>query len=302
MSRSRLDNAIKSVPASSSLADEPNPEDSPEDLLDETNPEPEGETGANDEQPEGKKGKRDIENVRGELLRKMDKRHQDLLGELNSMRESMLRANQQYGVPANVSPTAPKTLDDMSIQELETLRGNVPEEQKAAFESYLQERKIDAKVQDRLNKFEQTTERKTAEQRFNHMAMDRWPQLRDKQSEFYRITDRILSEMGSVADTNPRAVLDAANEAGLEVGISPATGIVQRNNRNNPASGIASGRTKKAGPGDSSSAVDMDNIRKLAEGKLRNAMPGGKFTDEQLRRIADRTRAYESEINTRVRG
>lgn len=298
---SRLDSAIKSVPASSSLADDSDHEANQEDLLDETTQESEGDTDDADEQPAGKKGKRNIDNVRGELLRKMEKQQQDLLTELNSLREAMLQANQRYGVPANVSPTAPKTLDDMSIAELEALRGNVPEDQKATYEAYLQERKIDAKVQDRLNKFEQVTERKTAEQRFNQAALDRWPQLRDRQSEFYRVTDRILGEMGPLADNNPRAVLDAANEAGLEIGLSPATGVVHRGTRSNPSSSIASGRTKKSAPGNDSS-TNMEELRKIADGKLRNAMPGGKFTDEQLKRIAERSKFYQNELNTRVRG
>jgi hypothetical protein len=124
--------------------------------------------------------------------------------------------------------------------------------------------------------------------------------LRDRSSEFYRVADRILSEMPLAAD-NPRAVLDAANEAGLELGLAPSTGL-QRGGigRRTPGS-VAPGRRTSSGPGGGDDAVDMDSMREIS-GRLRDAMPGHKFTKEQLSRIAKRQKAYADTLHTRVRG
>jgi hypothetical protein len=126
----------------------------------------------------------------------------------------------------------------------------------------------------------------------------RWPSLQDKTSEFYRATDRILSDMGEAAASNPRAVLDAANEAGLELGISPSTGLIPTSRRT-PGS-VAPGRSTAGAP-KKKPDVDMAEVEKTAK-RLQNALPGRKFTKDQLKRIAERTQEYKDTINTRVRG
>lgn len=294
---SRLDEAVRSVPADSSPANEDSDQEITETL------EAEESQGQGDEPDTGdesgdEKG-RTVENVRGELLRKLEKSNADLMRELQAVREEAQRMREQYGVPTSQpASNQPKTLDDMSIQELEAAAANVPEEQRDAFQQYLLERKVQARVDERLTKFQSESERKTAEQRFNEQAIQRWPELRDRSTEFYRVTDRILSEMGSTAADNPRAVLDAANEAGLELGLHPQTGVrrsAQPASRKQPAPG----RRTKSGPGSAepSTALDDATIRSLS-----NAMPGKKFTKEQLKRIADRDKVYREQLNTHVRG
>lgn len=298
MSVSRLDEAIRSVPADSSSAD--SDQDNDQDLDIEDTPSQGYEDDDGDQPEDGESGKRTIENVRGEVLRKLDKTNKEMMRELQALREESKRMTEQFGVPSNAQPASnqPKTLDDMSVQELETMRANVPEDQAAAFEHYLQERKIDEKVNKHLNEFQQKTQRKTAEQRFNEQAIDRWPALRDTSTEFYRITDRILGEMGPIAADNPRAVLDAANEAGLELGLSPSTGV--RSIKREPGS-VAPGRRTAPGPGSRNDVPNLESMEEIAS-RLQNAMPGKKFTKDQLKRIAKRQKLYKDSINTRVRG
>lgn len=289
---SRLDEAVRSVPAESSPADESVNE--PDQDLPVDEPEAQGDESTGDEQPDGEKG-RTIENVRGELLRKLEKSNAELMRELKAMREESQRMKDQYGVPA-AQPA--KTLEDMSVQELEAMAPNVPDDQKTAFNQYLQERKVQARVDERLSHHEKEMQRKTAEQRFNEQALQRWPELRDRATEFYRVTDRILSEMGDTAASNPRAVLDAANEAGLELGLHPQTGVrrgAQASGRKQPVPG----RKTKSGPSGEDKMPDLDEgtIQRLA-----NAMPGKKFSKEQLKRIGERQKIYQDDLSTRIRG
>jgi DNA-binding PucR family transcriptional regulator len=293
---SRLDDAVRSVPAESSPADESVNE--PDLDLETELPEAEGDQLDSGDEPDGEKG-RTIENVRGELLRKLEKSNAELMRELRAMREESQRLKEQYGVPAaQPAHDQPKTLDQMSVQELEAMAPNVPDEQKEAFGQYLTERKVQARVDERLNKYEAESQRKTAEQRFNEQAMTRWPELRERSSEFYRVTDRILSEMGEVAASNPRAVLDAANEAGLELGLLPQTGVrraAQPASRKQPVPG----RKTKSGPGAEDKTPDLDEA---TIARLANAMPNKKFTKDQLKRIAERQQIYADDLPTRIRG
>ena len=297
--KNRLDEAVRGVPADTLPADDDLNLDLADDLGVE-DPTLEGDPSDDDDEPGDGKGKRTIENVRGELLRKMQKSNQELMDQLRSMQQTMQEMNTKYGVPAPAGSPAARTLDDLSISELEAMKGTVPAEQKDAFLEYLQERKIDAKVSERIGKETKATERRTTEQRFNATAVERWPQLRDRSSEFYRVADRILSEMPFAAD-NPRAVLDAANEAGLELGLAPSTGLPRGGvGRRTPGS-VAPGRRTSSGPGGGDDAVDVESMREIS-GRLRDAMPGHKFTKEQLARIAKRQRQYADTLHTRVRG
>jgi hypothetical protein len=289
---SRLDDAHRSVPAGSSPDneyDEPVNEDLDYDA------DAAGDAADSEDEPDGKDG-RTIANVRGELLRKLDKSQQVVLDEIRALREENARLKDQYGVPTPAARTSePKTLDDLSIQELEQMRLNVPDEQKAAFEEYYIQRKVAATVDEKLSGFEQQTTFRTQEQKYNAQAFERWPQLHDRNSDFYRVTDRIMREMGNGADANPRAVLDAANEAGFELGIGPASGI--RRSPRDPG-GVVPGRTSR-GTKRQDEAPELDNG---VTSRLAEAMPGKKFSKEQLKRIAERTKEYQDTINTRVRG
>jgi hypothetical protein len=290
---SRLDEAAKSVNAGPSPADDEILE-SADDLDLDASAAGDADD-SDDEQGEGTE--RTAENVRREVLRKMEKSQKEMMAKLEQLGNENQSLRAQLTNPAQpVAQNGPKTYDDLSVQELIQIQNTIPADQKAAFDAYLIERKVDERVDAKLGKFESTSSFKQQEDKFNQTAYDRWPQLRQKGSEFYGIADRILSGMGKAADTNPRAVLDAANEAGLELGLAPATSI--RTPRRAPGN-VAPGRSTKSASAPDPVATEND---KAIASRLANAMPGKKFTKEQLKRIAKRSAQYQEQINTHVRG
>lgn len=290
---SRLDEAAKRVPADPASADD-DTKDTNDDL--ELDANPAGDAGDSEDGPDGQKG-RSAENVRGELLRKMKKDSEAMLARLDKLATENASLKSQLAEPIVKGSQGPKTFDDMTIAELTAARPNIPAEQKEAFEEYLIDRKVDERVDGKLDKFQSKTTFKDQEDRFNEQAYQRWPELRAKGSEFYGIADKILSEMGTAGEKNPRAVLDAANEAGLELGLSP-TGVPSRSTRRSPGN-VAPGRSTKGtnAPDLETSAEDQKIANSLA-----NAMPGKKFSEKQLKRIAKRSKMYKESINSHLRG
>jgi len=288
---SRLDQAVRSVPADPSTADQ-EPTDTGVDTA--ANPQPEGQKGDEGSDPDQKSG-RTIENVRGETLRKMKQYQDEISAELQALREEL---KQGYGVPTQQTAPAsqPQTLDDMSVQQLETMRDQVPEDQRPAFDQYLLERKVSERVDNKLNEFQTRTQNQHAEQQYNETALDRWPALRDKTSALYRATDRILGEMGEHAKS-PRAVLDAANEAGLELGLAPSTGVTRRTRE---PGRVAPGH-RTASPPSREPEVDQAQQAQIIAG-LQDAMPGREFSKEALKRIAERDAIYRENLQHHVRG
>jgi len=290
---SRLDEAAKSVPAGTSPADE-EIQETTDDL--ELDADSAGDAD-NSEDEQGEGNERTAENVRREVLRKMEKSNKAMLAKMEEINaENKSLREQLTSQPAPVASSTPRTFDDMSVNELIQIQDTIPADQKAAFNAYLVDRKVDERVDAKLGKFKSTSTFKQEEDKFNQQAYDRWPQLRQKSSEFYGIADRVLSGMGKAGDKNPRAVLDAANEAGLELGLTPATSV--RNTRRSPGN-VAPGRSTKgtAAPTPEQTAED-----KAIASRLQNAMPGKKFTKEQLKRIAKRSEQYKESINSHLRG
>jgi hypothetical protein len=292
---SRLDDAVRSVPAEASTASDEAQEPTVDAAA--ATPEPTGNQGDGGQPSEG--NERTPENVRGEVLRKMEKFADQMSERLAALEQENERLRSQYGVPAQAQPQTnnPPTLDDMSIQQLEAARANVPEENRAQFDAYLLDRKVQEKVRTELTAYQSQTERQQAETKFNEQAMNRWPQLRDRTSDLYARADQILATMPN-ADTNPRAVLDAANEAAIELGLSPSTGL-QRTTVREPGR-LVSGHNQRSGPG-ADPAVSTAEQKAIAD-KLRNAMPNGGFSEDQMKRIAESTQIYKDNINTLVKG
>jgi hypothetical protein len=293
---SRLDDAAKSVPAGSApAADDPGLDTHDDDRVDD--PALEGDPSTDDD-PDGNDGKdgRSIENVRGELLRKMEKQNEALMAELRALREA-----NQYRPEPKPDSSKPKTLDDMSVAELEQMKDSIPEDKRAAFGQYLIERKAAEIARNEVERYRKVDSFESAEKHANEKAFSRWPQLHNKSSEFYQVTNRILQEMGPDADNNPRAVLDAANEAGLELRLTPQT-YGARIERREPGS-VQGGRTSRPTKGRKDDVIDMESDEQRAiRDRLATAMPGKKFTKEQLARIAKRQKLYKDNLPLFTRG
>jgi len=290
---SRLDEAAKSVPAGSSPADD-DAKETTDDL--ELDASAAGNADDSEDEPDEKNG-RSAENVRGELLRKMKKDNEAMLARLDKLASENASLKAQAAAPVEPKNTGPKTFDDMTVAELTAARPNIPENQRAAFDEYLIDRKVDERVDGKLDRFQSKNDFKEQETRYNEQAYQRWPELRAKGSEFYGIADKILSGMGKAGDQNPRAVLDAANEAGLELGLSP-TGVVSRSTRRSPGN-VAPGRSTK---GTQAPDLEASAESEAIANRLQNAMPGRKFSKKQLERIAKRDKMYKDSINSHLRG
>lgn len=103
---------------------------------------------------------------------------------------------------------------------------------------------VERMVEERVGAGMASVAAKTKEQQLEDLARKRWPELRDDKSEFYKLTQELLPEFGSL--------IAAANEAGLRKYGSP-TGKVP------PMSGVASGRSEGA-PGSGYGGPEGDNF------------------------------------------
>lgn len=285
----RLKSAMSGVPADSPPADsDPNPDshDQPE------SGSAAGDPGSTGEGEDGKSG-RTVDNVRGELIRKMEREREYFRGHISSLEAKI---DQLSGLLQNSPQSAPpqggNQLDAMTVDQLKAMRDQVPEEQRPAFDQYLADRKLEEAAERKFKALYDRRSYETREQEANREAASRWPELRDPTSDFYAITSQILDEYGSNAETNPRAVLDAANEAGLRLGLTPkgAPSVGGRQGRSGLAPGGSHGKPSPA-KGDDADLPSMESVEDVAR-RLQDAMPGRKFSKEQLERIRKNTAAY----------
>ncbi len=91
------------------------------------------------------------------------------------------------------------------------------------------------------------------------IAMKRWPELKNKESEFYKRTMELIPKG---AEQTPGAMLAAANEAGIQIYGGPSGRI--------PPGGIAGGRNADA-PGN---ATNDDSNFLQSTSKLRDLLAG----------------------------
>lgn len=276
-----LAQASKDVPAVPSTASDdtltPDPEGS-------TTPGPDAGDQSGDE-PKDKKGERGINEVRGEFNRKLEKSNNELRQELSRV-TGMLENMQAQPAPAP-APAQPRTVQDMSSAELEGLRPQAKPEQLPELDRLIQSKLVNEQVkhgiQEELGQRDFDTQRVTA----NTQAYNRFPDLENKTGAFYRETNKVLNEMGTAIKKNPRAVLDAANEAGIRLGLSPKAGSILLHQHDTVGGGTAPAPEGKKAKG--LSKEKRDTIAK----NLQNALPGGKFKQDNLDRIDKNSKLYD---------
>lgn len=277
---SRLDKAISNV----------DPESLPgTDATPTTNaPDPGSAPGDQSGEGDGKEGGRTVDNVRGELVRKMEREREYFTGKISSLETKIDQLLSSGSSSAAAPKSQPNTLDDLSVSELKKLRPQVPDDQRESFDDYFEERRVREQVESQVKAITNRQSFAARERTANTEAMSRWPELRDATSELYKVTNRILNELGSAVDASPRAVLDAANEAGLQLGLSPKTGV---KTRVRGVKRVASGQHNA--PVDASDDLEpsADEVESLAA-SLSGGMKDRKFTKEQLARIAKKTGEY----------
>jgi len=208
------------------------------------------------------------DNVRGELLRKMDQRDQQLAERLARL-EGMMQQAAQAAPPAKPETSAqPTRVEDMTSQQLEALRPQVPEDKRPELDRLIQQRRVDEQVAMRVDARLADQSRQQMRIEANKTAYGRWPELRDPGSQLYQVTNQVLNERGSTVNNDPRALLDAANEAGMRLGLH-AKSVERVYGAVDVPSGSAPVNTG------GSSRMSKDEAAQIAQ-RLQNALPGGK--------------------------
>lgn len=255
------------------------------------NPGPDAGDHSGDSSASAKKG-RTVEEVHGEMNRKF-KDLQDTFANRFERLETMLTSRTDSPSPS--ANGAQKDLNSMSSAELEALRPHIPADKKDAYEALLrtrrEEERVDSRIEERLSKAQVVERRKSA----NAEAYQRYPELHNQSSTFYREVNRVLDQWGdAVTRNNPFAVLQAANEAAHRLGVKP-----RALEDTSSATGRVGGRTKPApdgeGGGKRMSRAEAESIAS----KLANALPAGKKFD--LDRVIDRAAQYDEHIDLFIR-
>lgn len=266
--------------------------DSPDDLIDDTDIDSDdsevsgddataagSEEGTDDESGTQKKQGRTIENVRGELLRKLREENETTRRLLNQVLQTIQSA------PVPTQSKKPETLDDLPVETLESQRGQVPEDKRAEFDSYLIKRRIDEGIRNGLTAVQEEQKYGDERRRANQIAVDRYPELSNRGSQFYAEVNRRLAALDpNHRKYNPRIVLNLAEDVASEQGIQPrkvtprfrSTGAPSSVRSDKPAS------SKEAAPNVIGGDKEYDEIAE----KLKHAMKGRPFNKERIMKRA----------------
>ncbi len=236
---------------------------------------------------------RSLENVRGELLRKLEKSEQstrELLAENARLLGQMMQMIQTG--PAATQSKKPESLDDISLSELESQRGQVPEEKRAEFDSYLIRRRIDEGIKTGITKVQEESKYADERRKANQLAVDRFPQLSNRGSELYAEVNRRLSTLDpNFRKYNPRIVLNLTEDIASELGIAPRKVSARPRITNGPSS-IRSDSKPAPHTEQGSSVLGDEEFAKIAK-RLGHAMKGRKFDKAK---IMKNTEAYAAAL------
>lgn len=240
-----------------------------------------------DDASDGATSERPVENVRRELLRKQDESERRIREEISRMAnlvQATLGALQTGKKSEQPSPS------DYTVAQLESMRGQVPEGQLAAFDQLIAEKRIaetvDAKIAQRLQADKYEHERN----QMNRRAMERYPQLTDKMSPLYQEVNRRLVALDK--DTiryNSRIVLNLTEDVAGELGIAPR--LINKSRQVPKTDSLASRKPADMSPADSVISSDTEFAelaRKFGQGKV-------KFDEAALKRIRERGVEYKQD-------
>ncbi len=261
-------------------------------------PDPQPEQGEGGEGADGKPegDGRTIDNVYRELSRKQEEFQNRMLEQQNKLIEALNRRPE----PAPEKKTG-NSLDDMTIQELETARATVAEqnpEQLSGFDAYVNQRRVDEQVNSRMSAWEQRQQTEQLRSKAQQDALRRYPELGERGSEFYNAVNSRLNELGdSYVGANPRAVLDAANDVAAELGVSPRQAGKAAQMRGRVAN--KANANPKAKETEKQEGLSDAEQAKIAA-RLKGAMPKGKEFDPKA--IREREKFYRDNSQYYLRG
>jgi len=220
----------------------------------------------------GKKKERTSDEVRGALVRRLEVANATTAEKLARI-EGMLAAR-----AAQPEPAAPDVAN-LSSAQLEALRPSIPQDQQAAFDKLVNDRRVAESVRgviaSEFSKRDVVNTRKQA----NQEAFERYPDLHTDVSPMRKMTNKVLEEWGADPETNPRVVLDAANEAASRLGVTA---------RRRAAGGGSEvrhvgGRTAPAPGGKETATISDEKVDSISKA-LQGALPAGKkFNPEKIK-------------------
>ena len=276
---SKLSDQLRDVVADSSPAENDTID---EDLRDELDADPE--TDDSDDKKK-KDDDRPLINLKSEFDRKF-KKIESVIERVENSLSAIASSRESSPAPRHAGE---KRLEDMSVQELRALRPSVTDEaQKVALEDYIADRIADDRTRAVEQRLMSTQRVDQGRQSAAAIALQRYPDLRDENSDFHQAVNDRLIELGGEEYTasDPRALLNVANEIAIEQGVTPR--------RRDPRNRVATRNEASPLKPDTKDKFD-EGKHKVIANALRHALPKGKTFD--MKKIRERRQVYRENMD-----
>lgn len=246
--------------------------------------------------PAKQKGDRPVENLKGEMDRKLAAYAQ----QIQDLKELVLSLRQQPVAP--VAPTqepAQTDISRMSSAQLKQLRGTITDPaQRELLNDLIAQRTAEEVSVQHVQQLGISQQAASARDQANSMAVRRYPELLDPSSEFRRNVDNHLLELKqrygeSYLSSDPRIVLNAANEVAMK------TGYRARDTRGGGNSVATRHQSAPAG-GDQKPTADEERQQERIAQRLSPALPTGKSFDKT--KLRKNTAVYKTLMDQIVKG
>lgn len=249
------------------------PDSPPETEVDEPAGDPKAESA------EGKKPERDYDQLHREFDRKIGKLGRDI----NQKLEAIAAKVNVRGEQSTPSDETGDILDKYKLSDLRGMRSQVTDEgQLKQLDDYITKRTVKETVSAELQSFKSTESFKQRKDDANRTAVTRYPELLDEKSDFYANVQAKMSAEGSeYRSTNPRAILDIANDVAAELG-TPARATVRGRRP-----GTVVTRKDSADPADAKDKpLYSDEMNNAISKRLSRALPAGSkgFKMDQIKK------------------
>lgn len=227
------------------------------------------------------------ENVYREVSRKLEKQEEKnqafqerMMGLMERMSENLAKPA-ETAEPDNANGDA---LSKYSVAQLKDMRAQVPDEKREAYDEYIVERMVQDKIETGMSAAEQVRNANDTRKQVAQKAVDLFPDLLDKSTDFAAAVDKELRYRGKgYAENNPHALLDVASTIATRMGIGRRS---TPPNPRTPTGGHATRRNAapKGGSKNDELTLSRERAGELAS-SLQGALPKGKkFDIEKIRK------------------
>ncbi len=212
-----LNDQLKGVlPASPPGIEDPTPPD----------PTPEPDPVKNEETGHGEGKEKDKERTPENVYRELSRKAEDERAENREFQKGMLATMDrmserisEFRTPVKPDQPTGGSLDNYTLAQLDEVRGQVPADRKDAFEAYVTERKMDAKVDEKFAAQQVAMGFESQRESSVQEAVSMYPDLADESSNFYKDVDTALRARGAAySKSNAQAVLDVASYVAARTG------------------------------------------------------------------------------------